>query len=450
MASKEFVKLLFQKGEKAGIKDMEIYTQNNSELELMVFKGEIDKYSKAEEEGLSFRGIYNGKMGYSYTEKIDDSSIDMLIDELISNAMVIDSDDEEVIFKGSEKYNKVNVFNEELEKVATEEKIRFIKSLEEEAFKIDDRVKAVNYCLFGEQRINNLMMNTKGLDLEDISNVAFAYISTVVEEGDDVKTSAKFVTSNDFSKFNAKKLAQSVVKEALSLLGAKSITSNDYSVILRYDAAADLLEAFAPVFSAENVQKDLSLLKGKLDKVVSNEIITLVDDPFMKDGVASRSFDGEGVATKYKKIIDKGILKTYLHNMKTAKKDNVESTGNAYKASYKSPISIAPTNMYIENGNTDFEEIISNVEEGILIIDLQGLHSGLDTVSGDFSLSAYGYVIKDGKIDRPVNQITIAGNLYEMLKNVEEVCNDLHFKLPGYGYIGSPSLKISSLSVAGE
>ncbi|WP_425448066.1 TldD/PmbA family protein [Dethiothermospora halolimnae] len=441
---------LFEKGKSKGLEEMEVFIQRGSEFELMVYKQEIDKYSIADQEGLSFRGIYNGKMGYSYTEKVDETSIDMLIEEAISNAKVIDSDDEEEIFEGSKEYKTIDVYNDNLDKVTQEEKINFAKELENEAFKLDDRVESVNYCLYNDEKSNTIMVNTKGLDLEDKMNIAIGYISVVVKEGNDVKTAGKLITSNNFSKFKPKKLAKEAVEEAISMLNADSIKSDEYEVVLRRDVSANILKAFSPIFSAEKVQKGLSMLKGKLNKKIGNDILTIVDDPFMKAGVGSRSFDGEGVATKYKKIIDKGVLTTYLHNLKTAKKDGVDSTGNALKSSYKSSISIAPTNMYIEKGDITFDNMIKGVDKGILIIDVQGLHSGLNTVSGDFSLSAYGYEILNGKINRPVNQITIAGNYFEMLNDIEEIGDDLEFGMPGSSYIGSPSIKIKKLSVAGK
>jgi len=374
----------------------------------------------------------------------------MLIKEAIGNAVTIDSDDEEEIFAGSKEYKEVNTYNNELESISTEQKIEFAKAMEKAAFEADKRVTSVNYCIYGEVAGYSLLANTKGLNLENKSNLAQAYISVVVKDGDDVKTGANFVISNDFSKFNPENIATTAVREALSMLGAESIDSGQYPVILRNDVAASILQAFTSVFIAENVQKNLSLLKGKLNEQIANELITIVDNPFLEDGVASTSFDGEGVATKYKKVVDKGVLKTYLHNSKTAKKDGLESTGNASKSSYKSPVSISPTNMYIENGSTSIEDMIKSTENGIMIIDVQGLHSGLNAVSGDFSLSAYGYLIEKGKIARPVNQITIAGNFYEVLNSIEAVGDDLRFGFPSSGYIGSPSLKIRSLAIAGK
>lgn len=451
MNKHKLIKNFFDRGGIQGMEDMEISIQRRKELNIKVFEGEIDKYSISDENGLSFRGVYEGKMGYSYTEKLDDSSIDIVIKEAIDNAKAIDSDDEEFIFEGSKEYKEINSFNKDLQNISNEEKIRFTKLMEEEALKADERVVAVNYCMFGQEMAENILINTKGLDLENKTNIAYAYISVMVKECDDIKTGTKHMISNDYNKFDPKALANEAVKEGISMLGAKSIKSDNYITILKNDTAASLIESYTSIFSADNVQKELSMLKGKINENIASRAVTLIDNPFMKEGISTGAFDGEGVATKKKNIIENGVLKTYLYNLKTAKKDGVKSTGNGYKGSYKSVISTAPTNMYIQKGSVSLEEMIGDVKKGIIINNLQGLHAGVNTVSGDFSLSAHGYLIENGKIIRPVNQITVAGNFYEMLKNVEVVGNDLEFTLPsGGGYIGSPSLKINELSISGE
>lgn len=450
MDMKMLIDKIFAEGKKQGINDMEVFYSAGSSLSLKVFQKELDGYNLSESEGLGLRGMYNGKMGYSYTEKVDETSIDLLVKNVKENATVIDSDDEEYIFEGSKEYKKVDTFNPKLEEVEEAEKIKFVKQLEEEAFKIDNRIQSVETCVYGDGYGETIMSNTKGLYLHDKSNIAYTYVVVVAKENEDIKTGMAYRTGNDFSKFNPKEIAEEAVKEALSMLGAKSVKSGDYPVVIRNNAAADLLEAFEGIFSAENVQKNLSLLKGKLNEQIGSEKFTLVDDPFMEGGLASRSFDGEGVASKYKKVVDKGVLKTYFHNLKTAKKDGVETTGNASKSSYKSSVGIAPSNLYVEKGEKTLEEMISSMDKGILITELQGLHSGLNSVSGDFSLAALGYEIKDGKIAKAVEQITVAGNYFELLKNIEETGSDLKFGLPGEAYIGSPSLKIKKLAIAGE
>lgn len=443
----KLAKILFESGKSAGFEDMEVYYQKNKSFNVKIFESEIISYSISEQEGLSFRGLFDKKMGYAYTEKVDESSVEMLIKEARVNAEIIDSDDEEFIFEGSKEYKEVNSYNEELENIPTEKKIELAFALEKATRELDPRVDTVDPCMYSESFSESIIVNSKGLELEDRSNVAFLYVGVKVKEDEDIKTSGGYKITNDFNEFDVTEIAKEAVDEALATLGAKPTGSGDTKIVLRNDVSADLLESFTSIFSAEAVQKDLSRLKGKLETKIANELITIVDDPFRENGIASTGFDSEGVATNYKKLIDKGVLKTFLHSLKTAKKDGVEPTGNGFKG-YKSSISIGPTNMYIEPSEISFEDMISDIDSGLLVTEVQGLHSGLNSISGDFSLSAYGFLIENGKIGRPVNQVTIAGNYFDMLNEVEAIASDLKFGLPGA--IGSPSLKIKKLSVAGE
>ena len=446
MKYKGLVDKIFEKG-KDKFEDMETYIENTKEIEIAVFKGEIDRYNISETEGLSLRGINDGKLGYCYTEKVDESSIDMLVEEAYENGKFIDTLEKEIIFSGSAGYKELDGFNPNLKETPLEEKIEFVKSLEKEAFALDSRIVAVSYCIYNEIESSKYLFNTKGLNLENNMNLGIAYIMVVAKDGEETKTGVSYRIAKDFSDFDYKKMAKEAVEEALSYLGAKSIKSKEYPVALKNTVFADILSAFKSIFYAEYVQKGLSLLKDKVEKQIAVSDFTLVDDPFNNDGFMVSTFDDEGTATKCKKIIENGVLKTYLYNWKSALKDGVESTGNGYRDSYKSPISTSTSNLYLEKGDKSLEEILKTMNSGLLITDVQGLHSGLDPVSGDYSLSAHGYEIEKGKIKRPVNQITIAGNIFETLMDIEEIGNDFRFSMDG---VGSPSVKIKKLAVSGE
>ncbi len=217
MDMKSLIEKIFQAGKAQGIGDMEVYYSAGNSLSLKVFQKELDGYSLSESEGLSLRGVFNGKMGYSYTEKVDESSIDLLIKNVVENATVIDSDDEEFIYEGSKEYREVNTFNPELEKVSESDKISFVKSLEDEAFKIDKRITSVETCVYGDGYGETVMSNTKGLYLHDKSNIAYTYVVVVAKDGDDIKTGMAYRTGNDFAKFNTSEIAGEAVREALSL-----------------------------------------------------------------------------------------------------------------------------------------------------------------------------------------------------------------------------------------
>ncbi|NLN48406.1 MAG: TldD/PmbA family protein [Clostridiales bacterium] len=451
MDIKKFRDILFQRAKEEGFTDYEIYFVNGDSFRVSIYEGEIDQYSVNTDIGLSFRGLFDGKMGYSYTEILDDEALEMLIKSAKENALAIEDEDVEIIYGEKNTYSNVDSYNEELEKVDASKKIDLAMKLEKEAKEQSDKVKSIDDCVVASGKGERYISNSKGLDLSHISNMVYALVSAVVEEDGKVNTAYSFKATYDFNEIDTKRLAEEAVTKALSYMGAQSVPTGKYGVIVKNDVMADILETFSGIFSAYSVQKELSLLKGKLKTKIASDIVTLIDDPLMEKGLASIPFDDEGVATYTKAVIGEGILNTYLYNLKTAKKDGVESTGNASKASYASPIGTSPSNFYIKPGNNDIDELKKLLGKGLLITEVQGLHSGANTVSGDFSLGAKGFLIKNGLIERPVEQITIAGNFYKILLDIVDLGSDLKFGIPsGSSCFGSPSVIVKEMSVAGK
>jgi len=395
--------------------------------------------------GLSFRVKINEKMGYSYTESIEEEDILPLIERAISNAKVIENLDITEIYGEKSIYEKIDSFSPALKDITVDAKIKFLLKAEKTAVELDSRVKSVNYCVIGSSYGENIIKNSKGLDLYYNGNSIYAYIAVVVQDGDSIKNDSAYIVTKDFLSMDPIKLATEAVTKALNKLNSISIDSKSYDVIIKNDAFADLLGAMSGIFSGEAVQKRVSKLKGKIGEVVANSIVTITDNPHLKDCYGSAPFDAEGVPTQCKHIIENGILKTYLHNLKTAKKDNVKTTGNAAKGGYKGTMGISAFNLYLEKGNQSFQELLDKLENGVLITGFSGLHSGLNSISGDFSLATEGFLIENGAIPKPLNQVTSAGNFFDILKNIEYIGNDLKFNLSG---IGSPSLLIKNISIS--
>ena len=440
----EFQEKLLSEAMAVGFEEAEIYYEKSASFRCTIFEGDIDSYETSEEGGLGLRGLYNGKMGYAYTEKIEEASIPFLIDSAKANADILDEDDGTTIFEGSESYTGHSFYSEALSNVTIPEKIELIKSIEKKVLAADTRITTLNYCMLQDFSEDRLMANSKGLSLNEKKNGIIIFVSAVVKQGDEMKTGSVVKMTRDFNSLDADAIAKEVAEEALANLGEQSIPARKYPVIMRHDAAASLLATFTPIFSAENTQKDQSLLKGKVGSEIASPAYTLIDDPFHPDSFGGSNFDGEGVATKEQTIVAEGMLKTLFHNRKTARKDGVETTGHAQKSSYKGTLSVAPINLYIAPGDKSKEELIAGVGEGVLITSLSGLHSGASTISGDFSVAATGFHIKDGKIVSSVKQMTIAGNYFEYMKNIEMAGSDLEFTPGGYG---SPSLLVKELSV---
>lgn len=439
-----FIDKLFEKASLKGIDEFEIYFLSNLNTSIKIYQGKIENFSNNQNQGISFRGMVDGKMGYSYSESMEDEDIDFLINEVIENASCIESLDKQFIYGEKTNYTDTITYSSAIENLDTDLVKDFLIKMEEYALSIDERVKKVNFCSFAMGSGEKIIKNSKGLELHSKENICYTYISVIAEENGIVKTGSHFQLGRDFSKFDYKELSEVAVKRALKKFGTITLTEVPKTCVIENLAFSSLLGAMSNIFSAEAVQKNISKLKGKLNESVASSIVTLVDDPFLKDGLANSSFDDEGVPTSYKEIIQDGVLKTYLYNLKTAYKDGVSSTGNGVKGSYKGTVGISSFNLYIKPSSKSFDKMIENIKEGIFITDFAGLHSGLNTISGDFSLAGEGFYIKDGKIDKPLNQITISGNFFGLLKNIKDIANDIKFS---FSSVGSPSIVVEGLKV---
>ena len=439
-----FIDKLFEKASLKGIDEFEIYFLSNLNTSIKIYQGKIENFSNNQNQGISFRGMVDGKMGYSYSESMEDEDIDFLINEVIENASCIESLDKQFIYGEKANYTDTITYSSAIENLDTDLVKDLLIKMEDYALFIDERVKKVNFCSFAMGSGEKIIKNSKGLELHSKENICYTYISVIAEENGVVKTGSHFQLGRDFSKFDYKELGEVAVKRALNKFGTITLNEIPKTCVIENLAFSSLLGAMSNIFSAEAVQKNISKLKGKLNESVASSIVTLVDDPFLKDGLANSSFDDEGVPTSYKEIIQDGILKTYLYNLKTAYKDGVSSTGNGIKGSYKGTVGISSFNLYIKPNDKPFDKMIESIKEGIFITDFAGLHSGLNTISGDFSLAGEGFYIKDGKIDKPLNQITISGNFFELLKNIKDIASDIKFS---FSSVGSPSIMVEGLKV---
>lgn len=447
MEFKKFKDLLFKKAKEEGFTECEIYYIDRESLSITIYQEEVDKYNLNKTFGLSFRGKIDDKMGYSYTEILDEEAVGMLVKNAKAGAKAIESEDIQFIYEGDTQYSEVDSYSNYLENIENEKLIKLGLDMEREARAYSEKVVNIGGCNIGYGSSNYGIYNTKGLQLTNKSNLLTAYITSIVEDNGNKYDGTGYVTATSIDQVNPKKIAKEGVEEALARIGGKSIPSGKYKTIIFNEAMVSLIGAFIGIFDGDAAQKGFSLLKGKEGEIIASDILTIVDDPLLKGGLASRSFDDEGVATYKKNIISKGVLNTLLHNLKTAYKAGIKTTGNGFKGSYASPVGISSTNFYIENGKKSLEELMEEVSEGLIVTDLAGLHSGANSITGDFSLAAKGFYIEKGKKSFPVEQITVAGNYFDLLKDIQEIGNDLKFPMSS---IGSPSILLKELAIAGK
>lgn len=432
---------LFDLAKAKGIEDIQVYYSSGVNFDVEVFKGEIEKYQIADSAKLTAKGIYNGKMGTVSTEVINEEVFEFIVDSIIGAANAIDSEDEVFIYEGDKEYKTIEgLYNPSIDEVTAAKKIADTKKFEELVMAQDERIKMVQ-AFYSEGTSKVLIQNSKGLKLEKEGNGAVLGASIIASDGKDQRSEYEYVLTNEYSDFNLEEMAKRGAESVCAQLGATPVESGEYEILLTNKASCQLLSPHVSMFSAESVQKNLSLLKGKVGEEVGNGLITLVDDPFRKNSQKSGAFDDEGVATQYKELIKQGKLTGFMHNLKTAKKADTKSTGNG------SLHGIAPSNFYFLEGTSKYDDLVKGMKKGLIISSLAGTHAGCNPISGDFSLQSTGFLVENGEIVKPVALITVAGNYLQLLQDVTHVCDDLYFN---FGYVGSPSLKIKSLKVSGK
>lgn len=412
----------FELAKQAGLQDAELYVGETYSLSFSLFHSEVDNYSSNKSMVILARGILNGKFGTATCDSWSAQKAKYLVDEIVANAKVIENDDPAFIFEGSKKYKKVNTFNKELEKISVDEKMKKLFDFENLIKNGDPRIIEVAAVGYEEEASSTTIMNSKGLKLTQKSNYFVYYGEAVARENEQTKSGFDLYLGNNLAEFKPEETAKEVVRKTVSQLGGEACESNTYKAVLSPSVVKDFLNFYVGNADAEEVQKRSSLFIGKLGQKIASKKITIEDKPLQRN-VFARWFDDEGVATYNKAIIKNGVLQTYLYNLTTAAKEGIETTGNASRGGSK--MGISPFFMSLKPGKKTQEELFKDVNDGVYITSVTGLHAGLNPQSGNFSLQSSGFLIKNGKLDRPLDVITVSGNLIDIFKDVVEVGSDV-------------------------
>ncbi len=440
--------ILVREAKNAGLDKYDVFFMESEGKSAETLKDEISSFSLSVNGGICFRCIVDGHIGSASTELLTEDEMRSLVLRAIDSAKYVESDDEPVIHEGAEDYAKINVKTAELPEPSQIKNIAL--SLQKQTYESSKYITDGTQSGVFSERFSMQFVNSSGLDLSHSAVMCGAYVQAVINK--DGESQEAFDYRIGLSEGALNGLATSVADAALSKLSAKEIDSGSYDIIFSGKQARALLSAFSSVFSAKNAQLGLSLLNGKEGAKIAADCITIVDDPMREDSPMQISFDGEGVATYKKNIIENGVLQTLLYDLVTAKKaGKALSTGNGQRSSYADSVHIEPYSFYIACGNESKEELMSRVQNGIYITEMKGLHSGANEVTGDFSIESAGFAIKDGKRAEPIHSFTVAGNFFELLKSIEAVSDTVDFGIPqGFTCYGSPDILVRKMSIAGK
>ena len=443
-----FKEAIIREAQAMGITDYELYYQTAEATSVSAFLHELNDFTSSMEGGVCLRCIVGGKMGYASTQALDPKGAKELLLRAADNAANIENDDAVFLGEGGQTYEPLT--QKACALPATEELIAAVLDTQEKLYAADPAVVDGSSTQGFAERSEFAIFNSRGLDLRYTNNSCGLVVDATVER-DGEKSNDFQIKLGTLSDIDTSALTAKAAATALAKLGGDAPATGACPVVFDPHAMYALLSCFSSIFSSEAAHKGLSKLAGKEGAVIAAPCVTLVDDPFHPDSPMPINFDAEGSPTHRKNIIEGGVLNTLLYNLKSAARAGRATTGNASKAGYDAPVGIRPFTMYLENGTFTEDELIEKAGNGVYINTLEGLHAGANPISGDFSLQAAGYLIEDGKKTGHIKSFTVAGNFYDLLKNITAMADNGCLPRPlGMTTYGSPSILVEGLSVAGK
>jgi len=416
-------------------KEYEFHFNSASGTDVTSRFGDLENIQYHNDESLTVTCIDDNKKGVASTNNLSEESINSTIKKSESIASFLESDP----YQGLPKENLIDELEIECginfpKQFTTDELISMTVECEKSALEFDNKIKNSEGSEYAYSQSNNLILNSHGA-VGSYSSTSYTLSCVVIAEDSDLKErDYAYSTRRNFEKTDsAEKIGKLSAEKAISRLGAKSISTRKCPVILTPELSVGLFSSFLSAINGNNIYKKNSFLIDHLGEKIFSEHISIEEIPNLNEGLGTRPFDSEGVKTRSKDIVKDGTLDTYLLDTYSAKQLNLKSTGNS-----------GYSNINIRSSKEMSEDIIESVDDGILITEMMG--SGANLLTGDYSRGAFGYLIQKGKISHPVTNFTIASNMLDMFKNIDEIGCDFYQN----SKISCGSVMIKDMTIGGN
>ena len=408
---------------KKGASEAEAYVYEGQATNIGIELGQISKTNRIIDRGLGIRVVASKTLGFAYTNVIDDpNAIESVIVRALNAAKASKPDPEWKGLPEKKPYASLEkTFDDKVVELESEELVNVASTMLNAAGQVDRRVFPIEGGIGGAY-ISNGIANSNGISGFDKGTIMECSMATLAKEGNAVTPVCFEFNASRSYEVDPVWVGKEAAKLAVSALKTKSVETKSTTLILTQFALQDLLAyTLINAVRADNVQRNQSPFKGKIGEKVASENLTIYDDGLFPGGLRTWAFDGEGVPHQKTAVIEKGVLCSFLYDSYSAKKEGKQSTGNAGRAGYLSTPSIDTTNFHVSPGDRTSDEMISEVDDGLIIYYLQGAHSS-NPVSGEFSVVATpAWKIKKGEIIHSSRGVMLAGNIFEVLKNVSLV-----------------------------
>ncbi len=432
---------------KLGVDEAEAYLENNRDFELRVRNSDVETVKQSKTKGIGLTVFKDKKLGFSYTSDLTDESLEEFIKRTIQLSEVADPKPWNGLpdFSKEEKQKDLDLWDPSISEIESNKKIDIAKEVERIALAYDKRITKSYASSFGDTESETIIVNSKGISRTcKETGIGFG-VSVIAGEGNDMQSGGWSSNKRHFKDLETvEDVAKEAGKRTVEKLGAKPVKTIKVPVVFDRYAAGSFWYGLLFALDGDSVYKKTTFLTDFLNKSIASELVTLIDDPTLPRHVGSAPFDGEGKITRKNTLVENGVLQMFIYDSITARKAGFKVNTLTRRRGYKGPASASTLNAIVKNGNISLEKIIKGIDEGFYVTGLRGM--GTDILTGNYSVGASGFWIKNGEIAFPVDGVTLGGNTAEILKKIELVADDLDMR----GSLNSPSFKVSELAVGGR
>jgi PmbA protein len=433
---------------KAGATAAEAVVREGSEFSTVVRLGDVETLKESGSRAIGLRVFSGQRTASTYSSDFSDDGIQRLINGALDLVRVTSED----MYAGIPEPDQLGslsgdlkLYYDDVYSLPPEERIDYARRAERAALDADPRLKNSDGGTFDAATGHKVLANSHGFVGE--YRRSYCSVSAAPIAQDDQGAMQRdywFSLSRTMSRLeSAESVGREAARRTLRRLGARKIASTQVPIVLDPMVAGSILDNIFDAVNGDAIYRQSSFLANKLGEKIAAGNITVIDDGTIPGGFGTEPFDGEGVPTRRTMVIENGVLKSYLLNTYTAKKLGMKTTGNASRGLAGTP-GIGSGNFFLEKGERTPQQIIADIKQGLYVFQFLGF--GVNMVTGDFSRGASGLWIENGELTYPVEEVTVAGNLKDMLTNISEIGNDLEFR----GSMASPTLRIDGMMVAGE
>jgi len=430
-----------------GSEQIDVMVGHGRSTSVRAFGGEVESFTSAESYAIGVRVIIDGRQGFASAGSIDPEVIAETLAEARDNVAFGEFDE----FYGLAEPDGVEAshhdhWNEAILAIPAEDKIELALRLEREVIARDPRITGVRVSAWGDSAGEVAYAASNGISVFDRGTSCSIGVQALANSEGETQTGAAGDASRSLEGIDFERVVADASERAVRLFGAAKPASGKVSILLEPRLAMTLLGIVADMVDGESVLKGRSPFAERVGESIASPLLTFVDDPTDPRSIAATAYDGEGLACRRNSLISGGVLGGFLHNSYTARRAGTVSTGSALRGSRSLP-GVGAQLLIVEPGRKSFDELVGSIDHGLYVNSLTGLHSGVNPVSGDFSVGADGLMIRNGSIAEPVREITLASTIQRLLLDIVEVGGDFEWLSSGDG---AASLVIADVSMSGS